>query len=296
MRVHLVDGTFELYRAHFSPRPEFYAPDGRDLKATVGVVGSLIALLRDDVESVTHIAVAFDNPIRSFRNDLFAGYKSDDGVPAELRSQFDLVEEAVRALGVEVWSMNAFEADDAIATAAWRFVDEAEQVRILSPDKDFGQCLRGDAIVQVDRIRQKTINAEAFSARWGIAPEAMPDLLALVGDSADGLPGVPGFGAKTASVLLQRFGRLEDIPEDGATWDGVRGATRLAATLASHRDQAMLYKRLATLRSDAPVAEAIDPLKYAGPSPGWRAWCEAMGRTDWVDFAAPSRASRSRPG
>ncbi|HZI08407.1 MAG TPA: flap endonuclease, partial [Archangium sp.] len=189
MRLHLVDGTYELYRAHFSPRPGATAPDGRDVKATVGLVSSMLALLHEAEEAVTHIALAFDNPIRSFRNDLFAGYKSEEGVPPELLAQFDLVEEAARALGLTVWSMKDFEADDALATAATRWAGQVEQVRLLTPDKDLGQCVRGRKVVQVDRKQQKELDEDAVRARLGVAPASVPDLLALVGDVADGIPG-----------------------------------------------------------------------------------------------------------
>src|SRR3954469_23192852 len=166
-RLHLVDGTYELYRAHYSPRPDHRAPAGWDAKATVGVVSSLLALLHDAAEAVTHLAVAFDNPIRSFRNDLFPDYKSDEGVPPELRAQFDTVEEAVRALGVTVWSMREYEADDGLASGAARFAAQVQQVRILTPDKDLAQCLRGDRVVQVDRRQKKTTDEDAFRAGRG---------------------------------------------------------------------------------------------------------------------------------
>jgi hypothetical protein len=196
MRLHLVDGTYELFRAHFSRRPAHQAPDGTALKATVGLVSSMLALLSDPAERPTHLAVAFDNPIRSFRNDLFDGYKTEEGVPEELLSQFDLAELATRALGIVVWSMSEFEADDALATGAARFAPEVEQVRILTPDKDLGQCVRGDRIVQVDRMRAKLIDEPALRALRGIGPESIPDWLALVGDSADGYPGLRGFGRR----------------------------------------------------------------------------------------------------
>lgn len=291
MRVHLVDGTFELYRAHFSPRPGPPPIDGRDLKATIGVVASLMALLRDPEESVTHLAVAFDNPIRSFRNDLFPPYKSDEGVPPDLRAQFDRVEQAVRALGVVVWSMGDFEADDALASAAWRFASEDRQVRLLTPDKDLGQCLQGQQVVQVDRIRRKTIDCESFRTRWGIDPALMPDLLALVGDSADGLPGVPGFGIKTAALVLNRYGGLESIPLDPGSWDGVRGAERLCSALVGHWDAARLYKRLATLRHDVPLEEDLEALRYRGPAESWPQWCEEHQQRDWVQFRTPTRTA-----
>src|SRR5690242_11008591 len=198
MRVHLVDGTFELFRAHFSKRPGHVAPAGWDAKATVGLAISLLGLLHDASEAVTHVAVAFDNPIRSFRNALWPGYKTEEGVDPALLAQFDAAEAATRALGVTVWSMREHEADDALATAALRFRDGVEQVRIMTPDKDLGQCIVGRRVVLVDRIRNKDVDEEALLARRGIRPESVPDFLALVGDDADGIPGLPGFGEKTA--------------------------------------------------------------------------------------------------
>jgi 5'-3' exonuclease len=261
MRLHLVDGTFELFRAHFSKRPARLSPDGRDVKATHGLVESMRALLRDPVEAVTHVAVAFDNPIRSFRNDLFAGYKTEEGVPPELLAQFDDAEEAVRGLGMTVWSMRDFEADDALATAAARFQGQVEQVRILTPDKDLGQCISARRVVQVDRIRGVEIDEEALRTRRGVGPDSIPDLLALVGDPADGIPGLPGFGERTAAALLAPHVHIESIPVDGASWPpGIRGAARLAGTLAAGREAALLYRRLATLVRDVPITESLDDL------------------------------------
>ena len=281
MRLHLVDGTYELYRAHYSPRPGTTAPDGRDVKATAGVMDSLLALLHDEQEAVTHVAVAFDNPIRSFRNALFAGYKGDEGVPPELRAQFDLVEEAVAALGVRVWSMKDQEADDALATAAARWAGEVEQVRLLTPDKDLGQCVRGQRVVQVDRRQQKVMDAEAVKAKLGVAPESVPDLLALMGDDADGIPGLPGFGAKGAAAVLQAYGHLEAIPDDAAEWTvKVRGADKLAATLKAQRDDARLYRTLATLVEDAPLpgTASLADLEWKGvPEARFKAFCEGLG-------------------
>ncbi len=260
MRLHLVDGTFELYRAHYSKRPE------RPLKATRGLAQSLLALLLDKTEQVTHLAVAFDNPIRSFRNDLFPAYKSDEGVPPELRAQFDGAEEAARAVGAVVWSMREFEADDALATAAARYGAHFDQVRILTPDKDLGQCLERDHVVQVDVIRKKVTDEQALLQRRGVKPESVPDLLALTGDDADGIPGLPGFGERTAAALLARFGHLERIPLDGRGWpDAVRGAARLAAVLRERIADALLYRELATLRRDVPLGEAVEDLRYRGP-------------------------------
>ncbi len=280
-RLHLVDGTFELFRAHFSKRPGHRAPSGREAKATVGLAGSLLALLQDEREAVTHLAVAFDNPIHSFRNDLFPGYKTEEGVPQELLAQLDAAEEATRALGVTVWSMREHEADDALATGAARFGGQVEQVRILSPDKDLGQCLSGRRVVQVDRIRGREIDEAALLDRRGIRPQSVPDWLALVGDDADGLPGLTGFGEKTASALLARYLHLEAIPSDPAGWPReVRGADKLARSLAEGREAAALYRRLATLVRDVPLPESLDDLRWRGaPRDRFEAWCRALGAT-----------------
>jgi len=279
VRLHLIDGTYELFRAHFAPRPGHIAPSGRDAKATVGVVASLLALLREEEEAVTHIAVAFDNPIRSFRNDLFPSYKSDEGVPPELRSQFDAVEEAVRAIGVAVWSMREHEADDALATGARRFRDEVDQVRIMTPDKDLGQCLLGDRVVQIDRRQRKTTNEAAFRAARGFGPASMPDFLALTGDTADGIPGLRGFGDKSAGMILGAYEHLEHIPDHVHQWTvKPRGALALATTLAEHRADAMLYRKLATLVDTVPLAESLDDLRFRGvPRARFQAWCGDLG-------------------
>jgi len=314
MRVHLVDGTFELYRAHFSQRPpKAVARDGAigeilragedrpmtpaaravraarpartglvDVKATAGLVAAMLALLQDPAEEVTHLAIAFDNPIVSFRNELFDGYKTDAGVVPEIYEQFDLVEHAMRALGIVVWSMDRWEADDALATAAARFSGEVDQVRILTPDKDLGQCIRGTHVVQVDRIRRKVIDEATVRAVRGVAPTSIPDLLGLVGDTADGIPGLAGFGAKSAAALLARWETIERIPADSAAWDvKVTGAPRLAATLAAQRDDALLYKRLATLALDVPIAESLAALEVRGvPRESFEALCSALDSRD----------------
>jgi 5'-3' exonuclease len=281
MRLHLVDGTYELFRAHFAPRPGHVAPSGQDVKATVGVVASLLSLLRDAEEAVTHIAVAFDNPIRSFRNDLFPYYKSDEGVPPELRSQFDMVEEGVRAIGVAVWSMREFEADDGLASGARRFRDEVDQVRIMTPDKDLGQCLLEDRVVQIDRRQKKTITEASFRAARGFGPASMPDFLALTGDTADGIPGLPGFGEKSAGLLLGAYEHLEHIPEHVLHWKvKPRGALALATTLAERRLDALLYRKLATLVDTVPLAESLDDLRFRGvPRARFEAWCTELGAT-----------------
>jgi 5'-3' exonuclease len=265
MRLHVVDGTYELFRAHYSKRPPHASPDGQDVKATVGLVLSMLWLLEDPSEEVTHVGIAFDNPIESFRNDLFEGYKSGAGVEPALLAQFDLVEEAAAAIGITVWSMDRWEADDALATAARRFRGEVEQVRILTPDKDLGQCVSGTQIVQVDRMREKVIDEDGVWQRNGVAPPSIPDYLALVGDTADGIPGVPGFGAKSSSALLAHYGNVETIPDDPDKWEvKVRGAVRLAETLAGMREEVALYKHLATLVEDVPFEESLSDLEWRG--------------------------------
>lgn len=277
MRLHLVDGTYELFRAHFSKRPRRTDRDGQDIKATVGLVSSLLGLLHDDAEAVTHLAVAFDNPIESFRNDRFAGYKDSRELDPALLAQFDRVEEAVATLDVTVWSMDRHEADDALATAAVRFADDVDQVRILTPDKDLGQVVRGDHIVQVDRMRGRLIDEAAVRDRHGVAPGAIPDLLALVGDTADGIPGLVGFGTKTAATLLAHYGHLDAIPHDPDDWEvAVRGAERLAATLADGFEAALLYRELATLVTDVPLDTTLADLAWGGvPRESFLAWCDA---------------------
>jgi 5'-3' exonuclease len=278
MRVHLVDGTFELFRAHFSRRPGHRAAAGWEAKATVGLAVSLLSLLHDAAEAVTHVAVAFDNPIRSFRNDLFDGYKTDEGVDPELLAQFDAAEEAVRALGVTVWSLREHEADDALATGAARFRDAADQVRIVTPDKDLAQCLSGRRVVMVDRIRKREIDEEALLARRGIRPRSVPDWLALVGDDADGIPGIPGFGEKTSSRLLAVHLHLEHIPSEPARWPAaIRGAAQLARELEQGREAAALYRRLATLVTDVPLPESLEDLRWRGiPRGRFESWCAAL--------------------
>lgn len=293
MKLELIDGTYELFRAHFSKRPDYRGKGGRPLKATVGMASSLLALLQDKSKEATHVAVAFDNPIRSFRNELFAGYKSDEGVPEELHAQFDVAEEAVRALGVTVWSMDRWEADDALATGAVKFKDQVEQVRIHTPDKDLGQVLDGTRVVQwVRRDGDRIIDEAAMRAARGIAPRSIPDFLALVGDTADGIPGLEGFGEKGAAAVLAKFPKLEDIPKDHRQWGvNVRGAERLALTLRDHFEDAKLYRTLATLVTDVPLKESLEELEWKGvPKERFLAWCEEVG----LDSSLQSRPEKWR--
>jgi 5'-3' exonuclease len=264
VKIHLIDGTYELFRAYFA-LPSLSAPDGREVAAVRGLIQTLLVLLRQD--GVTHIACAFDHVIESFRNDLFAGYKSGAGVPEDLLSQFGLAEWAVSSLGIVVWPMVEFEADDAIATAAARWWDAAgvEQVIICSPDKDLAQLVRDDRVIALDRRRNLILNEAEVMEKFGVAPDSIPDYLALVGDSADGIPGIPRWGAKTTAAVLRRYGRIEQIPDDPSQWGvEVRGAKAIGASLTEHREEALLYKKLATLRLDAAISDTPDQLEWRG--------------------------------
>jgi 5'-3' exonuclease len=281
LELHLVDATYELFRAHYSPRPTVRAPDGRDVGAVTGLLYSLLTLLRE--EGATHVACATDHVIRSFRNRLYAGYKTEAGVPAELLAQFDLAERAMEALGLVVWAETEFEADDALAAAAARWQDDpgVERIWICSPDKDLAQCVRGSRVVLRDRRRARTFDEAGVHERWGVAPESIPDYLALVGDSSDGFPGLPGWGARSAAAVLARFGHLERIPTAVGEWHvDVRSAPALSATLRARWDEAQLYKRLATLRLDVPLPQS-DPgeLRWRGARRGrFTALCEELGQ------------------
>ncbi|HEY7600312.1 MAG TPA: 5'-3' exonuclease H3TH domain-containing protein [Candidatus Limnocylindrales bacterium] len=266
-QVHLLDATYELFRAHFAPgRPELYAPDGMAVKATVGVLESVLYLLRED--GVTHLGCASDHVIESWRNARWPGYKTSAGVAPELKAQFALAEEALRALGVVVWPMVEWEADDALGTAAARWADDAavERVVIMTPDKDMAQCVREDGrVVQYDRRKRQFSDADGVRERFGVAPASIPDFLALVGDAADGYPGVPGWGKLSAATVLRRYPHLEDIPDSVARWDvAVRGGATLAASLRDHRELAYLFRELATLVTDVPLPERLDELRWRG--------------------------------
>lgn len=259
MQVHLVDGTYELFRYHF-------APNNRDPQrgATVGVLSTLLQLVED---GATHVAVATDQVIESFRNDLWPGYKSSVGMPRELLAQFPLLEELLAAAGFGVWPQRVYEADDGLAAGAAMAAadDRVEQVLICTPDKDLAQCV-GNKVVQMDRRKGVVFGVTGVWDRLGVAPASVPDLLALVGDTADGFPGLPGWGSKSAAAVLGRWGHLEDIPADPVTWDaGVRGAAKLNATLREKFELALLFRRIATLDLDAPVSDNIDELRWTGP-------------------------------
>jgi 5'-3' exonuclease len=268
MNVHLVDGTYELFRAFYAV-PSAKNAAGLEVGAVRGLARSMLSLLREP--GASHVAVAFDHVIESFRNELFEGYKTGEGIDPDLWGQFDLAERVCSALGIVVWSMVEFEADDALATAATRFAQapEVEQVLIASPDKDLAQCVIGTRVVCLDRMRKKLLDEAGVIAKFGVTPAQIPDYLALVGDSADGIPGVPRWGAKSAAAVLREYGTLDAIPDSATAWRvPVRGAVALAESLAGRRADALLYKRLATLRVDVPLSENLADLRYQGAPRG----------------------------
>jgi 5'-3' exonuclease len=263
LNVHLVDGTYELFRYHFA-LPSHLTSEGREVAATRGVVGTVLMMLE---QGATHVGVATDHVIESFRNDLWAGYKDGSGVDPDLKQQFPLVEEVLAAAGVVVWPMVEFEADDALGAAAVKAAtdDRVDQVLICTPDKDLGQCV-GGKVVQLDRRKNQVYGVEGVREKFGVGPESIPDYLALVGDTADGFPGLAGWGSKSAAAVLARYGHLEDIPALGGDWDvPVRAAGKLAATLQRQWSEAVLFRRIATIEVDAPVMADVDELEWTGP-------------------------------
>ncbi len=265
MRVHLIDGTYELFRAFYGSPPR-RTTAGLEVGAVRGLIRSLLSLLSEP--DVTHAAVAFDHVIESFRNRLYPGYKTGEGIDPALLAQFPLAESATRALGIVTWPMVEFEADDALASGAARFAGlrEVQQVLICSPDKDLAQCVRGTRVVCFDRMRRKLMDESGVVEKFGVKPASIPDWLGLVGDSADGFPGIPRWGAKSAATVLARYERIDAIPDDESTWDvKVRGAAALAANLRDGRQDALLFRQLATLREDVPLEESFDDLRWRGP-------------------------------
>jgi len=295
MRLHLIDGTYELFRAYYGV-PRARSPAGTEVGATRGLMRSLLALLRED--GVTHAACAFDHVIESFRNDLFTGYKTSEGVPADLLAQFGLAERATEALGLVVWSMVEFEADDALATAAarWAAADGVEQVVLCTPDKDMAQCVRGSRVVCLDRLRRRVLDEPGVVARYGVAPAVIPDWLALVGDSADGYPGIPRWGAKAATALLARYGRLDAIPDDATRWDiPIRGAQALARSLRERRAEALLYRTLATVRTDVPLTERLEDLRWRGVHrEAFAELCRELGDEDLLSYTHRQDSAEGR--
>jgi 5'-3' exonuclease len=283
MKVHLVDGTYELFRQHFGQAARHGDPG--PFAATIGVLSSTLQLLSD---GATHIGVATDHVVESFRNDLWEGYKTSAGMPAELLEQFWPLEDALVAMGVTTWAMEEYEADDALgAAAAVADADPAvEQVLILTPDKDLGQCVRGTRVVQYDRRKQEIVDEVGVIAKFGVPPASIPDYLALVGDAADGFPGLPGWGAKSASAVLARYGHLEAIPDSSRDWDvpGVRGAEELAATLRDQRALALLFRRIATVETDVPVGVVAD-WEWRGPTAHFAAVAADLGAPQLADRA-----------
>ena len=286
MKVHLVDGTYELFRYHFSP-------GNRDPErgATRGVVGSVLSLLES---GATHVGVATDHIIESFRNDLWPGYKTGAGIDPNLKAQFPLLEDALMEAGICTWPMIELEADDALGAAARIAADDdrVEQVVICTPDKDLGQCV-GGKVIQWDRRQDKYFDVDGVRAKFGVDPESIPDYLALVGDSADGFPGLPGFGAKSAAAVLAKYRHIESIPAAGDDWGvGIRNPGRLAATLRENFELALLFRRIATLEVDTPVIGSVDELEWTGPRKGFVPMSERLGALGLAERAVKLARAR----
>ena len=291
MNVHLVDGTYELFRHYFAVPPAAEAA-GLDTGAVRGVLASLLGMIEG---GATHLGVATDHIIESFRNDLYPGYKTSEGVPETLLAQFPILEDALDAMGVLVWPMVPYEADDALASAAARAAanPDVEQVLICTPDKDLAQCVVGRHVVQVDRRRGIVRDEEGVMAKWGVLPESIPEYLAVVGDSADGYPGLPGWGPKAASLIFSRYRHFESVPRAWREWPReIRGAERLASVLFERWEEALLYRTLATLRLDVPVFESLEQLEWKGPQPGFETWCGRLNAAGL--FARSVAAARKR--
>lgn len=275
MDVYLIDGTYELFR-HFFAVPSSSDVKGQEIGAVRGVLNSVLSMIE---RGATHLGVATDHVVESFRNDLYPGYKTSEGVPAELLSQFPILEESLEAMGVKVWPMVYYEADDALASAASKAAsDEAvNQVLICTPDKDLSQCVVGTRVVQLDRRRDLLRDEAGVIARFGVHPQSIPDYLAVVGDSADGFPGLPGWGAKAASLTLSRYPHLEDIPKNWQAWHpSIRKARPLSESLFNAWDDALLFRTLATLRLDVPVFNTVADLRWSGPLPNFEEVCQRM--------------------
>lgn len=292
MQVHLIDGTYELFRHHFA-LPSHVNRDGRQVSATRGVLASVLALIES---GATHVGVATDHVVQSFRNDLWPGYKRGDGIDPGLLEQFPLLEECLIAMGVVVWPMIELEADDALGAAAAQAGSAAgvERVFICTPDKDLAQCVQGDRIVQFDRRKRLVLNEEAISEKFGVPPESIPDYLALVGDASDGIPGIPGWGARSAAAVLGRWGHLESIPDDPLEWGvSVRGGARLSQVLADSRKLAYLFRDLATLRTDVELFDSVDDLRWSGPLPTFEVIATQLDAPDLVRRAENARQRRA---
>jgi len=288
MDVHLVDGTYELFRYFFAV-PSAADVNGQEVGAVRGVLSSVLSMIE---RGATHIGVATDHVVESFRNDLYAGYKTSEGVPPELLSQFPILEEALDAMGVVVWPMVYFEADDALASAAAKAATDkhVRQVLICTPDKDLGQCVVGTRVVQLDRRRDILRDEAGIIGKFGVKPQSIPDYLAVVGDSADGFPGVPGWGLRAAALTLSQYSHLEDIPKDWRDWhSSIKKARLLSESLFSMWSDALLFRTLATLRLDVPVFETVEDLRWQGPRVNFEEYCRRMRMPELLDRAKAAK-------
>jgi 5'-3' exonuclease len=293
MDVHLIDGTYELFR-HFFAVPPATDVSGQEIGAVRGVLHSVLSMIE---RGATHIGVATDHVVESFRNELYPGYKTSEGVPPELLSQFPILEEALEAMGVVVWPMVYFEADDALAAAAAKAAhdDRVRKIIICTPDKDLSQCVVGTRVVQLDRRRDVIRDDAGVVAKFGVKPESIPDYLAVVGDSADGFPGVPGWGQKSAALVLSQYPHLEDIPKDFRYWHPtIRTAQRLSVSLFSSWSDALLFRTLATLRLDVPVFDTVEDLSWQGPRESFEEQCRRMKSPDLLSRARSARTGKSQ--
>ena len=290
VHVHLIDGTYELFR-HYYALPSRRDASGMEVAAVRGVIASIFGMIRRG--EATHIGVATDHVIESFRNELWSGYKTSEGIPPDLHAQFPLLEEALDAMGVVVWPMEDFEADDALASAAHLASEDSRvgRVVICTPDKDLAQCVRGTSVVQLNRKTKEEFDEAAIVRKFGVPPASIPDYLALVGDAADGYPGLPGWGPKSASAVLAKFGHLEAIPEDWREWHvDATNASKLAATLIEERERVELFRTLATLETELPLFDNVNELKWVKATPAFKALAARL------DAAASGGASGVRPG
>jgi 5'-3' exonuclease len=293
MDVHLVDGTYELFR-HFFAVPGAVDVNGQEIGAVRGVLTSVLSMIE---HGATHIGVATDHVVESFRNDLYPGYKTSEGVPQELLSQFQILEESLKAMGVVVWPMVYYEADDALASASAKAAkdDRVRQVLICTPDKDLSQCVVGTRVVQLDRRRDILRDEAGVMAKFGVKPQSIPDYLAVVGDSADGFPGLSGWGLKAAALTLSQYSHLEDIPKDWREWHpSIRKARLLSLSLFNAWNDALLFRTLATLRLDAPIFDTVEDLRWKGPHPSFEEHCNRMKSPGLFDRATSAGSSRSQ--
>jgi 5'-3' exonuclease len=289
MNIYLIDGTYELFR-HFYALPSGKNDKGQEIAAVRGVLSSVLSMIES---GVTHLGVATDHIVESFRNNLYPGYKTAEGVPPELLSQFPILEEALQAMGVMVWPMIEFEADDALASAAAKVAQDPQvtQVIICTPDKDLAQCVVGTRVVQLDRRQNLLRDESGVIKKFGVQPQSIPDYLAVVGDSADGYPGIPGWGAKAASSVLAHYQHLENIPQNPQQWPpSIRRARTLAESLFASWNDALLFRTLATLRTDAPVFETIDDLRWQGPQPEFAALCKRLNAPNFPNRAQSAKS------